>query len=59
MSHTHITAPTQYVEAGGVRHAYRRFGKPGGTPLVFLVHFRGGWTTGTRRSPTGWPRTGK
>ncbi len=42
MSHTHITAPTQYVEAGGVRHAYRRFGKPGGTPLVFLVHFRGG-----------------
>ena len=42
MSHTHITAPTQYVEAGGVRHAYRRFGKPSGTPLVFLVHFRGG-----------------
>ena len=42
MPHTHITAPTQYVEAGGVRHAYRRFGKPGGTPLVFLVHFRGG-----------------
>jgi pimeloyl-ACP methyl ester carboxylesterase len=42
MSHTHITAPTQYVETGGVRHAYRRFGKPGGTPLVFLVHFRGG-----------------
>ncbi|MEU6657257.1 alpha/beta hydrolase [Streptomyces sp. NPDC046900] len=42
MSHTHVTAPTQYVEAGGVRHAYRRFGKPGGTPLVFLVHFRGG-----------------
>jgi hypothetical protein len=32
----HVTAPTQYVEAGGVRHAYRRFGKPGGTPLVFL-----------------------
>ena len=42
MSHTHITAPTQYVEAVGVRHAYRRFGKPSGTPLVFLVHFRGG-----------------
>ncbi|MEU6322766.1 alpha/beta hydrolase [Streptomyces sp. NPDC047009] len=42
MPHTHVTAPTQYVEAGGVRHAYRRFGKPGGTPLVFLVHFRGG-----------------
>jgi pimeloyl-ACP methyl ester carboxylesterase len=42
MSYTHVTVPTQYVEAGGVRHAYRRFGKPGGTPLVFLVHFRGG-----------------
>ncbi|MGI5144035.1 MULTISPECIES: alpha/beta fold hydrolase [unclassified Streptomyces] len=42
MSYTHVTAPTQYVEAGGARHAYRRFGKPGGTPLVFLVHFRGG-----------------
>ncbi len=42
MSYTHVTAPTQYVEAGGVRHAYRRFGKPGGIPLVFLVHFRGG-----------------
>ncbi len=42
MAHTHVTAPTQYMEAGGVRHAYRRFGKPGGTPLVFLVHFRGG-----------------
>ena len=42
MSYTHVTAPTQYVEAGGVRHAYRRFGKPGNTPpLVFCVHFRG------------------
>ena len=39
MSDTHVTAPTQYVEAGGVRHAYRRFGKPGNTPpLVFCVH---------------------
>lgn len=42
MSYTHVTAPTQYVEAGGIRHAYRRFGKPGGVPLVFLVHLRGG-----------------
>src|SRR3974390_1599142 len=42
MSYTHVTAPTQYVEAGGGRHAYRRFGKPGNTPpLGFCVHFRG------------------
>lgn len=40
--HTHQTAPTQYVEAGGVRFAYRRFGKAGsGLPLVFNQHFRG------------------
>src|SRR5258707_13174503 len=40
--HTHQTAPTQYVEAGGIRFAYRRFGKAGsGLPLVFNQHFRG------------------
>jgi pimeloyl-ACP methyl ester carboxylesterase len=41
MSHTHQTAPTQYVEANGVRFAYRRFGKPDGVPLVFNMHFTG------------------
>ena len=39
--HTHQTAPTQYVEAKGIRFAYRRFGKPGGVPLVFNQHFTG------------------
>jgi pimeloyl-ACP methyl ester carboxylesterase len=39
--HTHQTAPTQYVEANGIRFAYRRFGKAGGTPLVFNQHFIG------------------
>jgi pimeloyl-ACP methyl ester carboxylesterase len=29
------------VHVGGVRFAYRRFGNPTGTPLVFLQHFRG------------------
>jgi pimeloyl-ACP methyl ester carboxylesterase len=38
---THQTAPTQFVEANGIRFAYRRFGKPGGVPLVFNQHFRG------------------
>jgi pimeloyl-ACP methyl ester carboxylesterase len=40
-AHTHQTAPTQFVEANGVRFAYRRFGKTGGVPLVFNQHFMG------------------
>ncbi|WP_454873226.1 alpha/beta fold hydrolase [Paraburkholderia xenovorans] len=39
--HTHQTAPTRYVEANGIRFAYRRFGKTGGVPLVFNIHFTG------------------
>jgi pimeloyl-ACP methyl ester carboxylesterase len=39
--HTHQTAPTQFVEATGIRFAYRRFGKPGGVPLVFNQHYTG------------------
>jgi pimeloyl-ACP methyl ester carboxylesterase len=39
---THITAPTRFVEANGVRYAYRQFGAERGVPLVFLQHFRGG-----------------
>src|ERR1700694_1713597 len=42
MIHTHQTASTQFVEANGIRFAYRRFGKPAGVPLVFMQHFRGG-----------------
>jgi pimeloyl-ACP methyl ester carboxylesterase len=41
-NHTHLTAPTLFVEGNGVRYAYRRFGSPSATPLVFLQHFRGG-----------------
>ena len=41
MTHTHHTAPTQYVEAQGIRFAYRSFGKTGGIPLVFNQHFTG------------------
>ncbi|KJC33698.1 alpha/beta hydrolase [Bradyrhizobium sp. LTSP885] len=40
-SHTHDAAPTQFVEANGIRFAYRRFGKQGGVPLVFNIHFMG------------------
>jgi len=39
---THVTAPTRFVEANGIRYAYRRFGAETGTPLLFLQHFRGG-----------------
>src|SRR5260370_23868826 len=41
MFHTHQTAPTQFVEANGIRFAYRRFGRPDGVPLVFNQHFTG------------------
>src|ERR1700688_108212 len=39
--HTHRTAPTQFVEAHGIRFAYRRFGKAGGAPIVFNQHYIG------------------
>jgi pimeloyl-ACP methyl ester carboxylesterase len=38
---THQTARTQFVDAGGVQFAFRRFGRPGVAPLVMLQHFRG------------------
>ena len=41
-AHTHQTVPTQFVEANGIRFAYRGFGKGGGEPLVFMQHFRSG-----------------
>jgi pimeloyl-ACP methyl ester carboxylesterase len=41
MTHSHQTAPTQFVEADGIRFAYRRFGSPRGVPIVLNQHFRG------------------
>ena len=35
------TVPTQFVEANGIRFAYRRWGKQGKVPLVFNQHFTG------------------
>jgi pimeloyl-ACP methyl ester carboxylesterase len=40
-NYTHQTAPTQFVEARGIRFAYRRFGKANGVPLVFCQHYIG------------------
>ena len=36
--YTHQTAPTQLVEASGIRFAYRRFGKANSVPIVFNQH---------------------
>lgn len=47
MSHeTHETVPTRFVQANEIRYAYRRFGKTGTIPLLFLEYFNSnmdGW----------------
>jgi pimeloyl-ACP methyl ester carboxylesterase len=40
-THTALTVPTRFIEADGIRFAYRRWGKKGGVPLVFLNYFTG------------------
>lgn len=40
-AYTATTVPTQFVEANGIRFAYRRWGKRSGLPLVFNQHFTG------------------
>ena len=42
MTYTHNSAPTEFAQAKGIRFAYRRFGKSGGVPLVFMPHYRAG-----------------
>ena len=37
--HLHETAPTEFVQAGDVRVAYRRFGRRGALPLLLLNYF--------------------
>jgi pimeloyl-ACP methyl ester carboxylesterase len=46
MIHTHKTAPTQFIEANGIRFAYRRFANRRfdakiDIPLLFFMHFTG------------------
>jgi pimeloyl-ACP methyl ester carboxylesterase len=38
---SNVTAPTQFIDAGGERYAYRRFGSGNGLPLLCLQHFTG------------------
>lgn len=40
-SDTALTVPTRFVDAQNIRFAYRRWGKPGGVPLLFLNYFGG------------------
>src|SRR5712675_3324046 len=38
---SNTTAPTQFLDANGLRYAYRRFGNSSGRPLLCLQHFTG------------------
>jgi pimeloyl-ACP methyl ester carboxylesterase len=42
MPHTHVGAPTKFIEANGVVFAHRRFGEGSGPPLLLMQHFRAG-----------------
>jgi pimeloyl-ACP methyl ester carboxylesterase len=45
-TYTHETVPTQFAEADGIRYAYRRWGRRGTVPLLFLEFFNSnmdGW----------------
>ena len=44
-NYTHETVPTQFVQAEGTRYAYRRFGKAGTVPLLFLGYFNSNMDT--------------
>jgi hypothetical protein len=46
---THEAAPAQFVQAGDIRFAYRRFGPRGGTPLLRSIILPRTWIAGTRR----------
>jgi pimeloyl-ACP methyl ester carboxylesterase len=39
--YSHQIAPTRFVDANGIRFAYRRFGNAGGVPLLFNLHYLG------------------
>jgi pimeloyl-ACP methyl ester carboxylesterase len=40
-AYSHNTVPTEFLEASGIRFAYRRFGAENAVPLVFFQHFMG------------------
>jgi hypothetical protein len=46
--HNHQTAPTQFVEANGIRFAYRRFGNPAARRSSSTSISAGRWIIGIR-----------
>lgn len=38
VNHTYATVPTQFVEANGIKFAYRSYGKEGDIPVVYFNH---------------------
>ncbi|MFB9080143.1 alpha/beta fold hydrolase [Flavobacterium procerum] len=38
VNYTHATVPTQFVEADGIKFAYRSYGKRGDIPVVYFNH---------------------
>jgi hypothetical protein len=53
-THTHQTAPTQFLEAKSIRFADSRFGKDDGVPLVsdINIHFTDTMDQIVHRKPT-------
>jgi pimeloyl-ACP methyl ester carboxylesterase len=41
LTQSNVTAPTQFLDVGSQRYAYRRFGAGSGPPLLLLQHFTG------------------
>jgi hypothetical protein len=53
-----IDAPTRFIDTGLERYAYRRFGKTGRFPPLFLRHFTGTLDNCERvLSPRSWTRS--
>ena len=48
-TYTAVPAPTQFVEANGIRFACRRWGKRSGLPPVFNHHLNGNRQLGSGR----------
>jgi hypothetical protein len=55
----YVTAPTQFVEANGIRFAYRRFARKVARRSSLCSAFVAEWITGIRWSLTALPRLGR
>jgi hypothetical protein len=52
MNDTHQTAPTEFVEAAGIRSAYRGFGAKIDVPPALLQAIAASWIGGPEAGPT-------